>query len=184
MNAWWQMWKSSLPKELCDQIVEDGLQLPLSIGTIGHGGITKIDNDFRSSNVRWIPWSWAWLRRELEYYFLEANIRAFGFDLLGLREVQFTEYIKPNDHYEWHEDLTWAGNLPYHRKLSMVIQLSDPATYDGCDLELEREPPNKEDLRQRGTVIIFPSFHKHRVTNITKGTRYSLVAWYDGPKFR
>jgi PKHD-type hydroxylase len=39
-------------------------------------------------------------------------------------------------------------------------------------------------LRKRGTVIIFPSFLQHRVTEVKRGTRYSLVQWYNGPEFK
>ena len=35
-----------------------------------------------------------------------------------------------------------------------------------------------------GTVIIFPSYTHHRVSPVTKGTRYSVVAWYGGPPFK
>ncbi len=31
--------------------------------------------------------------------------------------------------------------------------------------------------KSKGSVIVFPSFIYHRVTPVTKGTRYSLVTW-------
>jgi PKHD-type hydroxylase len=115
----------------------------------------------------------------------EANNNAFGFDLNLMREIQFTEYRAENeDHYKWHEDLSWRVNKASHRKLSVVIQLSDQGDYEGGDLELQHEAPEPEALKRQGTVIVFPSFHSHRVTPITKGVRYSLVAWYEGPKFK
>jgi PKHD-type hydroxylase len=33
-------------------------------------------------------------------------------------------------------------------------------------------------------MTLFPSFVLHRVTPVTKGTRYSLVAWVSGPPFK
>ena len=39
-------------------------------------------------------------------------------------------------------------------------------------------------LRKRGTVIIFPSFLQHRVTEVKRGVRHSLVQWYNGPEFK
>jgi PKHD-type hydroxylase len=39
-------------------------------------------------------------------------------------------------------------------------------------------------LMKKGTVIAFPSFIPHRVTELTSGVRKSLVGWIEGPKFR
>ena len=66
----------------------------------------------------------------------------------------------------------------------MSIQLSDSDDYEGGDLELMfREEPVKLD-RTRGTLVAFPSFMLHRVTPVTRGTRWSLVAWITGPRWR
>ena len=35
-----------------------------------------------------------------------------------------------------------------------------------------------------GTVIVFPSYMVHKVNPVTKGTRYSLVAWFVGEPFQ
>ena len=35
-----------------------------------------------------------------------------------------------------------------------------------------------------GDVIVFPSFIDHKVAPVTKGIRYSVVAWYGGPPFK
>ena len=34
-----------------------------------------------------------------------------------------------------------------------------------------------------GTMILFPSYVLHRVSEVTKGTRYSLVGWAHGNSF-
>ena len=82
-------------------------------------------------------------------------------------------------------------NHPSRRKLSMVIQLTDPTEYEGGSLELDTKQiggkdkqPNADNLKQLGTTIIFPSFLRHRVTPVTEGKRYSLVCWYEGSPFR
>lgn len=38
--------------------------------------------------------------------------------------------------------------------------------------------------REKGIIIIFPSFILHRITPITKGTRKSIVGWVAGAPFR
>ena len=35
-----------------------------------------------------------------------------------------------------------------------------------------------------GDMIIFPSFIDHKVSPVTKGIRYSIVAWFGGPPFK
>jgi PKHD-type hydroxylase len=39
---------------------------------------------------------------------------------------------------------------------------------------------DKKKLREKGTILVFPSFVYHRVTEVTKGDRFSLVGWYEG----
>ena len=36
----------------------------------------------------------------------------------------------------------------------------------------------------KGTVVIFPSYMMHRVSEVTKGTRESLVLWVGGDHYR
>ena len=80
-----------------------------------------------------------------------------------------------------------------HRKLSLVVQLSDPADYDGAELELFQVHADAGDdelatfraqSTAQGTVVVFPSFEYHRVTPLRSGMRHSLVSWVSGPPFR
>jgi PKHD-type hydroxylase len=188
MNQWWQMWKGYLTQLECDSLVSQGMRLPEQDGVVGHGGQSRSDGSLRRSKVRWVhptDQAFALTFHKLSSLFHQANNAAFGFDLNYLRSMQFTEYAAEYDgHYDWHEDLTWDKPGASHRKLSMVVQLSGADSYVGGDLVLAKEPPEKQDLRVQGTVIVFPSFCSHKVEPLLSGVRYSLVAWYEGPKFR
>jgi PKHD-type hydroxylase len=78
------------------------------------------------------------------------------------------------------------------RKISLIASLSDSNDYEGGDLQIDlsnidNRKPNIvtiKELRQKGSVVIFPSFMWHRVTPITKGTRFSLVMWNIGNPFK
>ena len=74
----------------------------------------------------------------------------------------------------------------YHRKLTAVIQLSDPSTYTGGEFELYdlTQYPNAEEIKSQGTTIFIPAFMPHAALPVTQGTRYSLACWFDGPKWR
>jgi len=76
------------------------------------------------------------------------------------------------------------------RKLSVTVSLSDPATYKGGNLRFDFGPHHDgkryhlcEEIRPRGSIIVFPSHVYHQVTPVTQGTRYSLVAWNLGKPF-
>ena len=65
----------------------------------------------------------------------------------------------------------------------IILQLSNSSDYDGCNLELMGCPQDPK-MRENGTLIMFPSYVRHRVTHITRGTRYCVVGWGHGPHFR
>ena len=51
----------------------------------------------------------------------------------------------------------------------MTIQLSDSDEYEGGDFEFDNDPPDKNILREKGRVLIFPSFLPHKP--VTKGKK-------------
>jgi PKHD-type hydroxylase len=69
------------------------------------------------------------------------------------------------------------------RKVTLVIQLSDPFTYEGGELVLHLDKKQKfTGPNLRGCGIMFPSNMIHEAKRVKSGTRYSLVAWFEGPK--
>ena len=114
-----------------------------------------------------------------------------GLDVSWLYEIQLTTYQGSDEgYYDWHQDCFLTQDSPYQRKLSFIMQLSDPSEYEGGDLMFTRQYSKGWDtekaqiIKQKGTVIIFPSFYTHQVTPVTKGTRRSLVSWIEGPAWR
>ena len=189
MLAEWQLWASDaalLAPETCQQVVEACLQLPAAEATAGGA----VNPAIRNCEVRWLareqwPEMYDFVKARIE----TANRNAFGFDLSYLPDLQFTTYGEERlGHYSWHPDVFWTGDpqpKATHRKVSAVVQLSEPATYAGGDLALDVPiRPEAALLRRLGAMIVFPSFIHHHVTPVTKGTRHSLVAWYEGPKWR
>lgn len=190
MTSWREIWKKCFTHEECQRIIDFGLSIPAVDGGVGHGGKFTINKDMRSSTIRWLP-RWdkelLWLYDRISARAEWSNNKSFGFDLRVFTEVQFTEYeADSNGHYSWHEDNTWVTDKPMQdeRKMSMVIQLSDPATYEGGKLELHNAPLKDGEFGGQGDMIFFPSFNRHQVTPVTSGKRYSLVTWFKGPPFR
>jgi PKHD-type hydroxylase len=132
----------------------------------------------------------AWLHgNDIEFAFrrvtdgvLNLNNQFFNFDLFGLAEgFQFTRYDAPTGHYGMHIDKTLYGTV---RKLSLTIQLSSPEDYEGGELALQISKEADLMPKELGKMIVFPSYVLHEVRPVTKGTRYSLVAWITGKPFK
>jgi len=117
----------------------------------------------------------------------QVNQDVYQFDLIQLETIQLTEYDESyQGRYDNHIDS--RGPNPengFHRKLSMVVQMSPGSSYEGGDLLFPtQEDYDPQQAREQGTAIIFPSHLLHAVTPVTKGHRKSLVSWVEGPAFR
>lgn len=194
-----------LSPRICDDIIAYGKQQSEEMGITGNENITPTkEKDIsklhkrRNSNVVWMS-DW-WIYKEIQPFINKANKDAgWNFDWDFSEPCQFTIY-RETQHYDWHMDV---ANKPYNRpmepqyngkirKLSVTISLCDGSEYEGGDLEFDLR--NREDsksvilkskeARQKGSVIVFPSFVWHRVAPVTKGTRYSLVLWNLGYPYR
>lgn len=111
---------------------------------------------------------------------LPAIDKYYGFAFSGqIEQCQHCAYDE-SGRSDWHMDMGYEETET--RKLTMVVQLSEPSSYDGGVLEFF---PGYVPAfsRLRGTVIVFPAFLVHRVTTITSGRRSSMVTWLHGPKF-
>jgi PKHD-type hydroxylase len=186
MKALWRMWPGIIPAETCAQIIEKAMKLPPQQAVIGANAYHP---ETRESELRWIYYEnrdFPDLFETARRHFERANAEAFGVDASYIPSFQFTTYHAARlGHYRWHTDVFWESDNACDRKLSMVMQLSPEHAYKGGELELDvHSPPPAGELRRQGTVIVFPSFVHHRVMPVTDGTRHSLVAWQEGPRWR
>jgi PKHD-type hydroxylase len=178
-----------LNKDQCNKIIEIGKKSKLDLGKIGHGVNTEKaikDKKTRNSYISWIypNKETDWLYRNLTDSIVSLNKNYFNFELYGFGEgLQFTYYKAPSGHYGKHVDK--ALNT-INRKLSVSIQLSDPSTYEGGELNIYEAEDNQAYTfsKKQGTLCLFPSYTLHEVTTVTKGERCSLVAWITGPDFK
>lgn len=165
-----------------DRLVADHAPLLSPGGTLGAG---HADPEVRRSHIVFLKNEpkYQWLYERIWQAAQECNERFFAVDIHGIESnVQLARYDSSDrGFYNWHMDF---GRDVSHRKISISIQLSHPGDYEGGDLELlfDREPHRLE--RARGAFIAFPSFVMHRVTPVTRGTRWSLVAWIAGKRWR
>ena len=126
----------------------------------------------------------SWIYQRLTDAVNQNNEKFFNFDLSMIEYLQFTYYSSKEDGcYMAHTDPNVWKN-PHNRKLSIVVQLSDPTEYEGGELRFHISHQPTPIPKQKGMLVMFPSYTLHEVTPVTKGERYSLVGWVHGPVFK
>lgn len=176
----WAWQDSVFTPDECDEIVEIGERQNMTRGAT----FDERRDNYRDSFVTFLFPSIVteWVFQRIATTAQMFTDRYFGFDLTGIQEgIQFTRYSAPGEHYSEHTDSSHGTAI---RKLSLVIQLTDPAEYDGGRLELLHLAEPTEMSTRQGTALAFPSYTLHRVTPVTEGVRHSLVVWVTGPAFR
>ena len=181
-----------LPVNFCDEVINFSLEKSQQIARVGSMSKDKMHKKegrkVRNSHVVWL--NEPWIYKELWPFVSEANKEAkWNFNLTHLENLQFTKYVGSlNQHYNWHTDCGKGSHA--YRKLSFVIQLSDPKTYAGGQFLINPERRWSKDnicfnnsWENTGSILFFPSFLEHTVTPVILGTRYSLVGWLRGPLF-
>ena len=179
-NYYW--FNGGLTSEEVDKIVEDAKEYSFIKALV----VDEENTDkFRKSNIKWLPFDskWDWVIDKIMSQVVEANDSIWKFDLNSIIDnIQYTEYEGNGGHYDWHLDIG-PGTIS-HRKISIVIQLSDPDDYVGGDLELMIGSQPTKIPRGKGNVAIFPSFLLHRVVPLISGNRKSLVLWVGGGHYK
>ena len=197
---------TDLPESVVDMITGD-----LSVKFDSQMGDSKLmgdalNKDKRNSQNAWIPTD-HWLGGFIWHYISRANRENFLYDLRCIdgESMQYTQY-GPGQFYSWHNDAGLSchykpvtvgnrvegraqdfveENTELVRKLSFVLQLSDPDDYEGGNLQLLDEAGKSYFApRQRGTVVLFDSRTQHRVLPVTSGLRKSIVGWTVGPRWK
>lgn len=85
-----------------------------------------------------------------------------------------------NGHYGRHVD-HWSQAQPdgtaLRRDLSFTLFLSDPASYEGGELVLERLDGPLSIKLPAGSVFIYPTGYVHQVVPVQSGERHVCIGW-------
>lgn len=186
MNNVWEVWPSALTAAECDAIIKRAAQYQQESATVGFDLGQRSDRAYRSSTICWLD---AYRDRDIADRLMQfvhsSNRTNFGIDIVAPYELQFTEYHGDvQGKYDWHQDVWLESSRPFDRKLSVVVQLSDPEDYEGGAFEFFCVQQPGASFAPRGSMLIFPSFLQHRVLPVTWGVRRSLVTWVEGPRWR
>ena len=188
--------EEAVTNRFCDHVIEYGKYLKEQVATTwGYNPNTLNDYDrqqlekTRKSKITWM--SDNWMYREIQPIIHQVNAQAgWNFQWSMTESFQFTKYEgNQKQHYDWHTDSGDADDNGLTRKISASLILANDDEYEGGDFQICIPNPNQNKiinikLKQKGTMIFFPSFVWHRVVPVTKGTRYSLVCWSKGNLFK
>jgi len=180
--AYWK-WDRLVSEEDCNKIISVGEAIGLKQGTVRDG--VQIDKSIRQCHLSWIdhtnnPWIH-------DIVWNAATKQPWAYDIRGfIDQLQYTVYDGDDlrqDYYTWHQDI---GTNMQHRKVSFTLMLSDNDEYEGGDFEILGFDGRVIRVPKfgKGSALLFPSYARHRVTPVTKGTRKVLVAWVSGPKLK
>ena len=133
----------------------------------------------RKTNVTFAP-TYSAIGCILQTHLVNINAHQWNYDIRAIQDIQIAHYTE-GGHYDWHIDTMPPDENNIQRKLTAVLMLSNFNDYRGGILEIEDA---KVPAMLQGTLIVFPSPMKHRVTSVTQGNRYTAVAWAVGPAFR
>jgi PKHD-type hydroxylase len=176
-------WENGLSTNQCDLILDTYKNTPGEMGGIVRSDTSDETNtSIRNVSIKQVTLEdMGWLYDKMYEYVKAANNDYFNYDLIGFYESMQLLHYGPDiggGHYNWHRD---CGPGISTRKLTVIVQLTNPINYEGCQVELDLDGPI---CKTRGSVTIFPSFITHRVTPLTSGYRDSLVMWVNGPPFK
>ena len=163
--------------EECDALVALGAASPDAAGPVWTAEAYGIDPGARDvrSTLHERGGDTDWLFERLDSLFARAS-DALGLAVGPLAEpVQILRYGEGCHFARWHTD---SGlDRRETRKVSVSVELSAPGDYEGGLLEIAPDMVGRPRALARGGAHFFPSRALHRVGPVTRGMRWSLVAW-------
>lgn len=186
----WVTAKEVFTPEECQSIIDFRNSIDIFKAGVGTDDVRTVDKNLRNSNVAWIAPSdkSRWIFERLQATICQLNTEYFHIDLDYIQHLQLTEYDSEYlGHYGQHMDGVYGEpSETQRRKLSLSIQLTSSNEYEGGDLILypySFDAPILSD-KDQGSMTLFRSHIIHEVKPVTKGTRFSLVAWVIGPDWK
>ena len=163
----WYYFEDGFSVEEIDSILEMADQFPFVAGKISADDGSIDGSEYRISNIKWLSATDSannamrrthWVYDRLMEMIDTANNAMWGFHLHGLTDsIQYTEYDGSEEgFYDWHVDI--GPDELALRKLSLVVQLSDPSEYEGDTFKSRQEVRvfSYQKERNRCSISVLP----------------------------
>lgn len=187
IEKWESMWYfTNFPEDLIIPLEKDLNSFgedEYQYGTVGRNN--QLDDKIRKNKVCWLSTS-HWVSAFIHYYLMKANEENFHYNITDFSDDLQYSFYDEGEYYNWHIDGGLINPDSLQRKLSFSLQLSDGDEYVGGNLQFQSLDGLSTYYapREKGTLIIFDSRLRHRVTKILSGRRKSLVGWVNGPRWK
>jgi PKHD-type hydroxylase len=169
--------------EECEQIIATFRDKPMEEGTIWdqvaaekYQSIVNV-NVRRASNYVFPDSSpeTDWIRERMDIASRQINSEWYEFNLSTTApdRIVFVHYPL-GGFFGPHVDNLGNPELLY-KKLTCIIQLSKPDSYEGGNLRIAHE--SEPAARDQGAMICFPTYVRHLVEPVTSGERFVLINW-------
>lgn len=165
-------------QEECEKLLAGCIEdLWLPVKVVGEKGLHSSTRQKLRGEVEGFPF------QDIKTVTKNANDEVYDFKLLGIIDQDFPQIFKyeAGDHYNWHMDL---NPMAPTRKLTFIVNLSDPSTYEGGSLEFLNIDASKNVLNEQGACLIFPSWTTYRIEPVVSGKKHLLVGHVHGAIFR
>jgi predicted 2-oxoglutarate/Fe(II)-dependent dioxygenase YbiX len=117
---------------------------------------------------------WNYIKKEIERVYVFYKAKFPKMESVKINQIDLLKYTSGGK-YNLHTDEFGAGK----RTLSVIMNLNND--YEGGDLMFadQKDKEVKNIKLDTGSFVFFPSnfMYPHCIQPITKGTRYSIVAW-------
>jgi PKHD-type hydroxylase len=164
----------------CDRIIalsDEALTEPGPLYGDPERRVDRALRDVRSSQLARADAPWLFARLDALF---AAGADAFGLAVGPITEtIQILLYGEGGHFRLWHSDA--GADSGERRRVSMSVELSASADYEGGALEVVPDLVGRARTLPRGGAHLFPSRALHRVTPVSRGERWSLVAWTGAP---
>lgn len=165
-------------KEECETILAGCIEdLWLPVKVVGEKGLHSSTRQKLRGEVEGFPFA------NIKEVTKNANDEIYDFKLLGIIDQDFPQIFKyeKDDHYNWHMDL---NPMAPTRKLTFLVNLSDPQSYEGGEVEFLNVDATSTVLNEQGSCLIFPSWTTYKINPIASGKKHILVGHVHGSLFR
>ena len=174
---------NAISEGFCKKLIEEYAkpEVEKQLPFIGQGQdlVNNINLDIRNVQRLQLP-LFAGIGATLTSIGLQVNYQIWQYNITHSNQSEFLMY-DIHGKYETHVD-TFHARSNETRKLNILAFLNDD--FEGGKFYIQNSNERLYPQQTPGTVLVFPSFMPHGVEPITKGIRYSIVAWMLGPYFK
>jgi predicted 2-oxoglutarate/Fe(II)-dependent dioxygenase YbiX len=176
------IWRGYMKQE-AEEFIKEQLEKPL-VPSQTTGGYNSGVNDARTSEQCMINPTNPYCLK-VKQAVAQLNEEMWNINIFEhCSENNFIRY-NAGGKFKMHHDIIYPTNYANHvsrpvRKISAIVLLSDRGSFEGGKFALTIDEQRGSFDFDQGDLLVFPSYIRHQVDELTSGIRYSTVHWSYG----